>query len=160
MSDRDNLSAVFARCERVGECLEWMGARRSTGYGNMTIEGKTLSPHRVVAAALWGDISNLQVCHHCDNPPCCDPLHLFVGTIRDNVHDCIRKGRFSPPPKINWAVSMQTKPHHWQKLSRDDVLAIRELLVTGEKQHAIAQRFSVSPKTISKIKTGVRWAHL
>jgi hypothetical protein len=45
----------------------------------------------------------LYVLHHCDNPPCCNPLHLYAGTQRQNIHDAIARGRFSPPPRRNAA---------------------------------------------------------
>lgn len=76
-----------------GECLEWTGATLK-GYGQIGEDGTIKYAHRV-AYELWvGPVEDGElVCHRCDNPPCCNPDHLFVGTPRDNMHDMIRKGR-------------------------------------------------------------------
>lgn len=81
-----------------GDCLEWQGHRRTKGHGQIRVAGrgsKCESPHRV-AYELWvGPIpEGMFVCHRCDNPPCCNPAHLFLGTALDNNLDMIQKGRY------------------------------------------------------------------
>jgi hypothetical protein len=76
-------------------CWEWQGAVMTSGYGHIRLEGRYRVTHRV-AMWVWRDFdldSPLLVCHHCDNPLCFNPDHLFVGTYRDNTADMIRKGR-------------------------------------------------------------------
>lgn len=74
------------------ECWEWTGPRVPRGYGQL---GR-LYVHRLVAEAAFGPIPpKYQVCHHCDNPPCCNPAHLFVGTQSDNMRDMVAKGRWT-----------------------------------------------------------------
>lgn len=85
---------LWAKAEAVGECLEWTGARNSAGYGHLK-DGKTsFSAHRVAWVATNGEIPpGAFVCHHCDNPSCIRPDHLFVGTHADNQRDKAHKGR-------------------------------------------------------------------
>lgn len=80
-------------------CLLWTGAEGLDGYGLFSVFGKTLRAHRV-AWMLWrGPIPQgpgalgVIVCHRCDTPFCVNPDHLFLGTQRDNIRDCIAKGR-------------------------------------------------------------------
>jgi hypothetical protein len=94
------MESIFARCVVRGECWEWTGARRPKGYGIVRAPGtrRNEGPHRVVMRCLGYDVEGKHVCHRCDNPSCCNPDHLFVGTAADNVRDCMAKGRFVPPP--------------------------------------------------------------
>lgn len=71
-------------------CWEWRGAKISTGYGAVGLGGgKIALAHRVVMDAP----AEVYVLHRCDNPPCCNPSHLFLGTAADNVRDMWLKGR-------------------------------------------------------------------
>jgi HNH endonuclease len=82
------------------ECWEWQGSRFSNGYGCFSVDRHTMRAHRVAYQLSNGLIpEGMYVCHHCDNPPCVNPAHLFVGTPQENAHDSIAKGRFSSVPK-------------------------------------------------------------
>ena len=75
-------------------CMEWMGRRAKSGYGEFWIAAKHVLAHRYAAWAYgWYPAPGIQVCHKCDNPPCCNPYHLFLGTPQDNALDCYKKGR-------------------------------------------------------------------
>lgn len=75
-------------------CWEYQAARSPRGYGTIGVMGKTRRAHRVAWELANGPIpEGLLVCHHCDNPPCCNPAHLFLGTDKDNVADMRAKGR-------------------------------------------------------------------
>lgn len=81
----------------VDECWEWRGPRNRAGYGSMGVNGSRQYAHRMIAAALLGrPLSSWPeecACHHCDNPPCVNPRHIFVGSPLDNARDMLRKGR-------------------------------------------------------------------
>jgi hypothetical protein len=83
-------------------CLEWQGARHQKagepdkgGYGEFRENGKLIRAHRRAWELHHGTPipAGLAVLHACDNPPCCEPAHLYLGTVRDNAHDMVAKGR-------------------------------------------------------------------
>jgi len=76
------------------ECWEWKRGKFYDGYGQVKWNGHGTRAHRVAWELIYGPIlEGLLVCHTCDNPPCCNPSHLFLGTQKDNIQDAIHKGR-------------------------------------------------------------------
>lgn len=110
LSPADRLDARLI--QRPNGCLEWTGARRPLGYGQISVEGKTVGTHRLAWTLANGPIPDgLDVLHHCDNPPCAqtEPTegypegHLFLGTDVDNAADRNAKGRNGiMPAKHGW----------------------------------------------------------
>jgi hypothetical protein len=81
------------RIEGVGDCWEWT-AGKSTGYGVIKVDGRSRKAHRVSYLIHNGELPReMLVCHKCDNPPCVNPAHLFLGTYQDNAQDKVNKGR-------------------------------------------------------------------
>lgn len=92
----DRLHARLVRTDNG--CLEWQGYRRPDGYGRIKAEGGRNAPLLTTHRAAWelehGPIpEGMFVCHRCDNRPCCDVQHLFLGTPEDNAADMVAKGR-------------------------------------------------------------------
>lgn len=125
------------------ECWEWQKARHPKGYGMYEFKGMpTRWTHRIAWILTYGPIQKgLCVCHHCDNPPCCNPNHLFLGTPKDNSVDCATKGRKR------------------QKLFESDIIEIRQLYAAGGiTQSQIAEQFGIIKQTVSEIIAGEKWA--
>src|SRR5574342_284261 len=95
------LARFWARVQKTPTCWLWLGTKRHLGYGVVRIGGtrqkrRSILAHRFTWELMYGPIPpGLHVCHHCDNPPCVRPSHLFLGTQRDNMQDAMRKGRLN-----------------------------------------------------------------
>lgn len=91
----------------------------------------------------------MQVLHKCDNPPCCNPDHLFLGTIGDNMRDRTAKGRAAKGER-QWCA----------KASAADVLEMRRLFAAGTRQVDLCARFGLHKATVSGIVNRRLWRHL
>lgn len=92
---------VWSRIDKSSNtrgCWEWTGYCHSWGYGQISIKHKTYAMHRLMYEQFKGPIPDgLFICHACDNPKCCNPDHLWAGTQKENIQDCVRKGRKAHP---------------------------------------------------------------
>lgn len=137
-------------------CLEWDRGRngKSGPYGKVRWKGKREVVSRVAFKLTNGDIdSETLVCHHCDNPPCFRPIHLFAGKSRDNIHDSMRKGRFARTRK-------RGELNHSSKLTADKVIEIRRMLQAGSPKRRLAALFDVCQRTIASIEKRATWSHV
>lgn len=134
-------------------CWEWMSTRHRKGYGSFKIGKKTCKTHRISYRNYIGPLSpTIKVCHTCDNPPCCNPAHLFLGTDKDNSDDKIAKGRDrKASPENNGGGG---------KLTWDKVREIRRLRAEGLSQQAIANKYGVSQPMIGLIVRNEKWIEL
>jgi hypothetical protein len=155
MADRKSIAErLWARVVRgaVNECWPWTGSRNDFGYGRIRRDRDTLVPaHRVAWEVSVGQIPDgLSVLHRCDNPPCCNPSHLFVGTQKENAQDMVAKGRRRGP----------APDQRWSKVRPDVVVEIRRQLAAGRLQAEIAAELGITPSAVSLINTGANWARL
>lgn len=140
----------WSHVDKSGDCWIWTAATSSDGYGHFSLFGMTRA-HRISYLLEVGSIPNgMFVCHHCDNPKCVRPDHLFLGTAKDNTHDAIKKGRFQTPG------FGENNPH--AKLTLEQVNEIRELAKNGPIVKAkIAALYGVHPQAIYEIVKGRSW---
>lgn len=137
-------------------CWYWLGGKVQHGaYGRISLKGVTYRAHRVSLFLFRGfDLNSpLCVCHHCDNPPCVNPDHLFVGTCSENTRDAYRKGRMN-------GAFRPGESHPNTSLTHKDVLWIHEHYKNPYKQKELAKLFNVGQQTISRIINGQRWSHV
>ncbi len=91
---------LMKRVISVNGCLEWTGGKDKDGYGTCGMGYGAQRSHRASYIAFKGKIpEGLLVCHHCDNPPCINPEHLFLGTVKDNALDARDKNRLYLGPR-------------------------------------------------------------
>jgi hypothetical protein len=167
MSDRDferlrELAPSFA--SRIEECesgcWEWVGAKTSQGYGSLRFNGKSVKAHRLSYSLINGEIPDgRMICHHCDNPSCVRPSHLYAGTAADNVRDCYVRGRNANNlPKLQAARPLQVGERHPQsKLTAEIASQMRGMRAKGEAFSRIADQFNVSRPAARDAIQGITW---
>lgn len=154
-------------------CWPWTAYRRVHGYGEIGAggrRGRILKAHRVAYELENGPIPDgMVVRHKCDNPPCCNPAHLELGTQQDNIADMSERGRWdvNGPRNLPRGDShpLRRRPHlaargervGGAKLTADDV---RTILASPDSQRVLARRFRVDRRTIAFIRQGKTWKHI
>lgn len=145
-AERPSLRAVFEQCfiPADGDCWPWIGNTDKDGYGVLRYAGKS---YRAAPLALRLDgrpvPPGLYACHHCDNPLCVNPSHLYPGTPKQNMQDAKRRGRLNAGRRA--------------KVNEDDVRAIRAATGTHE---VIAASFGISRAAVSLIRSRKTWGHV
>ncbi len=130
-------------------CHIWMGSKTSKGYGSFGF-GKIRGAHRFAYVLKYGEIKDgFFICHRCDTPSCVNPEHLFMGTNKDNVNDCIAKGRNS-----------KGEYHHNSKLNKLSVMEIRRMSNDGVSHRNIAKKYGVSYSAIDCVVNKKTWRHV
>ena len=149
--DTLTIEQFWLKVKRGDGCWEWQGTRFPEGYGVFSRMGA----HRIAWILTNGAIRDgLCVLHRCDNPPCVNPAHLFLGTKQDNKRDCMEKGRARLPDNRGERCANA-------KLSTSDIIEIRRLYrETQIKHRELALRYHIHQSHVSRIITGVRWAHI
>jgi hypothetical protein len=123
-------------------CWEFQGAKDADGYGKIRVGDEIERTHRVTFMLYHGPVeSGLVVRHKCDNPPCCNPGHLEIGTHTENMQDMVDRGRHK-----NNAI-----------LTAEDVVELRRLKLRGVSTASMAKRYGVSESTISAALGGQNW---
>jgi hypothetical protein len=168
----DNLSTDFAQTEqgqdfwpslpenlkrrikKTDSCWIWVGCTSATrkGYGTLhTSNGKLLKAHRLVYEIAFGVIltQNQLVCHRCDNPPCVNPSHLFLGTHVDNRKDCVAKGRQAKGENNGRAILTEAQVSEIRRLYGPYKMSV----------HKLGRMFGVSGQTIHRALRGESWNH-
>lgn len=160
LRDDVRLATRFWRKVAIGDslmCWEWSAHRGSNtpgrNYGKFGVDGQNCFAHRVAWVLTHGPIpEGMDVLHACDNPPCVNPAHLYLGTHSDNMRDRSARGRMP---------SMSGSRHPEAILTEDDVLKIRERWRAGERPAAsIAADFPVTKECVYAIVYYRSWTHV
>lgn len=135
----------WSRVAKGDGCWEWTGSLRGRRYGWVKFEGRAWLVHRLAWTLTNGPIpTGLLVCHRCDNPKCCNPGHLFLGTHRDNMRDMTEKGR-------------RLGLKNAAKLTAADVAQLRSEAERGVTNRDLACRYGVSVACVSYIVRRITW---
>ncbi len=150
------------------ECWPWIAGRDIKGYGNFHLLGQNVQSHRLAfMLERKYDPQPLHVLHRCDNPPCVNPKHLFLGTTQDNTADRHSKGRDASGERSG----AKLHPERWwqrgefhrrpgAKITEAQVREIRQLCERGIHRDIIASRFEISTSNVAMIVNGRTWKHI
>lgn len=145
------------------DCWEWQGARDIEGYGRMDFAGvHSMKAHRIAWEIAFGPIpEGMFICHKCDNPPCCNPSHLFIGTPAENLADRDMKGRKPPPESHRHITPLLGELNGRAKITEDQVTEIRQrFLDTKDSISAISRDYGISDVMAGLIIRNQAWTHL
>jgi len=164
----DDLKRFWKKVKKgaPNECWVWTGSTTQRGYGQFCIRDRRVVAHWILLPVLPDRSKGEQACHKCDNPPCVNPAHIFIGTQVDNMQDCKSKGRMHFPTNKELD-SMRAKIIHFKGIEvwnhKLDTEQVRQV-ITSPQFHGINRHFSrmfgVSEQVISGIRKGHRWKHI
>lgn len=142
----NDLDRLMSRVTKTATgCWEWNGRRFRDGYGEFNFGVRRTVAHRAAWELTKGPIpAGLYVCHHCDNPPCVNPEHLFLGTPKENERDKMAKGR-------------DARGTANATLTVAQVHEVRAAAAAGEADRVIAARYGVTAAAVVKVRTGQSW---
>ena len=148
----------WAKVDKGAGCWTWKGYQTKDGYGQLGVGDNIAYAHRVAWELTHGPIPvGLVICHHCDNPSCVNPAHLFLGTYTDNLRDCMAKGRFRNAGTMRLQLGERNGN---RKLTTQAVLEIRARCVDRASIAALARQYGVAECTIRRVASREAWAHV
>jgi hypothetical protein len=157
--------------EDLGPCWIWTGTLDKDGYGffHLTTVGgakrKMVRAHRYAYNLEHESIaSELFACHHCDNPPCVRPSHIYPGTAKQNSQQSVKSGRFIKGDRAPYSRNPERYPRGSQKihskLTEDIVRDVRARAAQGIAINALAREYGVDFNTIKWAVNRTKWKHV
>jgi predicted XRE-type DNA-binding protein len=155
MFTKEFIDRFWNKVKKSKDCWIRMGCKVGLGYNVLSYLNKQEYAHRFSWRIHFGKIPKGKcILHKCDNPPCVNPKHLFIGTLGDNIHDMINKGR-------RGYTGLQGEIHPDHKLTEKQILKIRNLYKKSSMtQQKIANIFGVKQGHINKIVNRKVWKHI
>ena len=147
------------------ECWPWVGAIQQQGYGIFTaFVDETCTKRQTIGAHVyaWKTINGpmpkgFQGNHTCDNPPCCNPSHVYAGTKKQNTADAMVRNHMK---ELLTPERTQGEKNAKAKLTEEQVREIRAISLQGTSYVALAKIYGVDRKTIKDIRWGLTWKHI
>lgn len=144
----------WAKVNMLGDCWEWTGATTDGGYGKLGYAGHNFTAHRCSYEYVFGRLpEDMWVLHKCDNPPCVNPAHLFLGVAKDNTADMYAKGR---APRLG----AKGEANRASRLTNEMVVQIREDYADGAAPADLAEQFGFTVEYIRLLIRGKAWSHV
>lgn len=130
------------------ECWPWKGATKTLGYGRIKVKGQSLTASRVAWELFTGlSLGDRFALHRCDNPACCNPLHIYAGDVamngRDSVHERAKQKIFA-----------QIGPAKKKRLNLYQATQIKAALACGMKEAEIADQLGIAVRVVAEIRRG------
>lgn len=148
----DRFWAKVDKSSTPDACWPWLGGHATAGYGVIGVDAwRVEGAHRVSYRLNVGEIPpGLEVCHHCDNPGCVNPDHLFAGTHAQNMHDSETKGRNRHP-------GLKGSEHPRAKLTE---ASVREIRQSADDPTTLAAQYGITRESIYMIRARKTWRHV
>lgn len=149
---KEKMGSPVQRREGMSPCVEWQAGKQGDGYGCFGMHRRSYLAHRAAWELFIGPLPDgNHVLHRCDNPPCVNVEHLFLGTHDDNMKDMAAKGRSG---------NHKGTSNGRARLKEADVPAVRTMLAGGMSQSEVARVYGVSQTAISGIIVKRTWRHV
>lgn len=139
----------------ISGCWIWTGYLSRVGRPRITYKNKRLETHRFSYTVFKGEIpKGLCICHRCDNIKCVNPKHLFAATQKENMRDCVAKGRCKS------GLNRVGEKNYNAQLNSEKVIMVRDLYRQGSSIKQLAKEYNVSQDLIRRAVKGITWRHL
>lgn len=141
----------FKYVNKTDGCWLWTGKKHRQGYGEMWVKGKPMLTHRISWLIHHGFLPLTgMVLHHCDNPPCVNPEHLYLGDHRQNMDDMMTRDRSNPPHLFGEA-------NPGAKITAD---IVREIRRSKEPPRYFVEKYGITRSNVWYIRTYKSWQHV
>ncbi len=158
--------AKVVKGQALNACWNWTASKTPGGYGQFWNGDRLMVAHHFLLSDSQKAqlVPGMKACHSCDNRACVNPNHIFIGTQKRNIQDCVEKGRLRP---LNGCLAMlkvrrihRGEDCHSSKLTKEQALRAKNCSRERGAGIALAREFGVHHSLIYSIRDGKNWKHL